>query len=1196
MRKLIFTLAITLATTAISRAQDFFNLTAAQVRIDSLLPSFSYTKDLGANYKDSVYDVRIDYPEFVVMTEADIRRYLAITTDTMGAMPRIDKHIGVSRRRGQLDVAFVPIVFREGKFRKLVSFKLTVTAKPAARRQAAAPGKAAGSRQDTDTPSGRYAANSVLQSGRWAKIRVSRSGIHSITDELIRQAGFTDAGKIRVYGYGGNLVPESLTGEYLKATDDLRQVPVCTVNGRRLFWADGPVSWSSDTERVRNPYSEYGYYFLTESDEPAATITEEEFMAAHYPTLYDYNTLYENDDYAWLSSGRNLYDKRTLAIGEPMDFKLTAKGQSTTGSIMVVMTAAGTGESQAEVSVNDSVVGKLSFRKQADYVTASAASGTYKVGNLKEVNKITVKQLSGQTMHPDHIVLHTDLPQAAPALSNAKFPVPEYVYRITNQNHHADKTADMVIIIPTSQKLRTQAERLKVLHEQHDKMTVSIVPADELFNEFSSGTPDASAFKRYMKMLYDREADIDKAPRYLVMFGDGAWDNRMVLPGWSRFSPDDFLLCYESENSFNHTTSYVSDDFFCLMDDEEKIEQASYGDNKVYLGKPDVAVGRFPVQTMQQATTMIDKIEAYMLNTNAGAWQNTIVMMGDDGDANTHMQDCESVASLIEANFPKTDVRRIMWDSYQSEASSTGTRYPDVETLVRRYRTDGALVMNYTGHGNAGMLSHEQVMKLDYFSEGISSRLPLWITAACDVTPFDGLDTNIGDEALFNPNGGAVAFYGTPRTVFSSSNRAMNRWLMRHLLNTENGRVPVGEAVRLAKNSLVTASESTDHSANKLQFTLLGDPALKLAIPLMNTVIEQINGTDVTGGQHVELKAGMEVTVSGKVEDPDGTHATDFNGFLTATVNDVKQRIVCRLNPSSAAETPFVFTQWGSTVFTGNDSVKGGRFAFKFIVPKDISYSDGNGRIQVYACSNDRKRTASGVSEAITLNGTASMPNDSVGPAIYCYLNSTAFTDGDNVNTTPYFVAEISDDNGINAAGSGIGHDLQLTIDGQLTKTYNLNDRFVFDFGSYKTGSVGFTIPELAEGRHKLQFRAWDILNNRSTAELTFNVVKGLQPNLYDVECTKNPAVTSTSFRIIHDRIGVRTDVVIDIFDMQGRQLWSHTESRIPTDNTINIDWDLTIDGGRRLGTGVYLYRTRISSEGSSQATKAKKLIVISNK
>jgi hypothetical protein len=273
--------------------------------------------------------------------------------------------------------------------------------------------------------------------------------------------------------------------------------------------------------------------------------------------------------------------------------------------------------------------------------------------------------------------------------------------------------------------------------------------------------------------------------------------------------------------------------------------------------------------------------------------------------------------------------------------------------------------------------------------------------------------------------------------------------------------------------------------------------------------------------------------------------------------------------------------------------VKAGEFSFTFAVPKDISYSDDNALINVYAVSSDKATEASGRSGSLVLNGKAEKTGSEAGPSIYCYLNSENFSNGDAVNQTPYFVAMLNDEDGINASGSGIGHDLQLIIDGQMTTTYSLNDYFQYDFGSYTKGQVSFSIPTLAYGQHKLQFRAWDVLNNSSTAELTFNVVKGLEPQLVSVECSPNPAKTHTTFRIIHDRTGSEMDVKLELFDTSGRHLWTHSENGIPTDQAYTLDWDLVTDGGRRLNTGLYLYRVSISSDGSSYSSKAQKLIIL---
>lgn len=1181
-------------------AQGFFNLTAGQVRIDSLLPCFTYIHELEGNYADSTYEVSIEYPEFIEMTNTDILRYKRITADSLPEMPVIYSGKSVSRKQGSLNVAFVPLVFRDGKFQKLVSFKLSVKARPAARRSAAAQSA------QRRLPSDRYAKNSVLSSGSWAKIRVAHNGLFQITDELIRQAGFSDQSKVKIYGYGGALQPESLTGDYLSETDDLKEVPTCWIGGKRLFYGQGPVSWTSAGDRVRNPYSNYGYYFLTESDSSPLIVDESTFINGFYPAGNDYNTLYEVDDYAWFKGGRNLYDAQTFTTGTSRDYTLTASGTPGSGSLKIVMTADGTNvASTAQISLNGTDIGTVTVSKVPAYSSANSAGKTFTVSNIAQTNTITIRQTSGSTMRLDYIAMHCDAPRASSYVYDGNADVPEFVYRITNQNHHADTPVDMIILLPTTQKLRAQAERLKTLHEQSDGMSVRIVPVDELYNEFSSGTPDATAYRRYLKMLYDRAVTDAEIPKYLLLFGDGAWDNRMLSPLWQGLSPDDFILCFESENSFSETDCYVSDDFFCMLDDEETIQQArgNGSTSTVYLGKADVAVGRLPVRTETEAQAVVDKIISYAGNQNAGAWQNTIVMMGDDGNNNIHMEAADDVGKLIEEKFPSFEVKRIMWDAYTRTTSTTGNTYPDVERIIKQYMTNGALIMNYNGHGAPTQISHEKAVMLTDFRDNVSANLPLWVTASCDIMPFDGQEDNIGETAMFNSKGGAVAFFGTTRTVYSGYNEKMNLAFTEYVLNTEGGQNSIGEAVRLAKNSLVDLyitdphKVAGDNTTNKLQYSLLGDPALKLAIPKLDAVIEYINDIPADGTEEIHLKAGMQVTVKGHVEE-NGQKATGFNGQITTSVRDAKQTVECRLNDTSddGAKTKFTYTDRPSTIFKGNDNIENGEFSFSFIVPKDISYSDETGQIIVYAMTSDKQKTASGSNDKFVLNGSVDFSRDSIGPSIYCYLNSTSFSNGDNVNTTPYFVAELNDDYGINSAGSGIGHDLLLTIDGDMSKTYVLNDYFEFDFGTYKSGKLGFSIPQLEPGQHKLLFRAWDVLNYSSTAELTFNVVEGFSPNIIDVDCSPNPATTYTKFRIVHDRIGSDVGAVLDIYDMSGRYLWSQSESAVPSDNTMTFDWDLTTGNGGKLGTGVYIYRIRLNCEGGSYVSKAKKLIILSNK
>lgn len=1173
MRKVILSLWL-LCCCLTAGAQRFFNLTAPQVKVDSVLPIVTYAIPLFDNYADSTYTVSIEYPEFIPMSGLDVKNYQAITKDPLPRLPKVSQQISVSRKKSTLEVSLVPLVYRNKKYQKLVSFMLKVKSKAVSSRRV----------QKRAADGSRYAAHSVLQDGTWVKIRVPQTGIYQLSTDFLQKAGFSHTNKVKVYGYGGALQPAKLTANYLSATDDLQEVPTCTVGGRRLFHAVGPVNWNDLHQRIRNPYSDYGYYFLTESDGEPLSISEEEFLATYYPLGNDYNTLHEVDDYAWFQGGRNLYDATRLTT---CDYTLKSSGSSPKGTVTVAVSA--DQATTVSVSLNGTPIGSLTVPGRGSYDAMRTTTRTFAVDNLQASNKVGLQSAnSAATVRLDYISLYCESPMPAPDLSSGSFHTPETVGIIANQDHHADEAVDMVIIIPASGKLAQQAERLKAIHETKDNMRVRIILADELYNEFSSGTPDANAYRRYLKMLYDRAETEADMPRYLVLFGDGAWDNRMLSPAWQYEDPDDFLLCYESENSYSSTDCYVTDDYFCLLDDDE-------GDNLLRTDKPDVAVGRFPVRTAEQAKVMVDKIEKYLQNDQAGAWQNTICVLGDDGNENQHMKDAQAVASLIEEQQPSLQVKRVMWDAYPRTSTSTGNRYPDITRLLKQQLTSGALLVNYSGHGAPGSLSHEYVLTLHDFESAVSSRLPLWVTASCDIMPFDGQEENIGETAVLNEKGGAIAFFGTTRTVYQSYNRVMNLAFTRHLLGSSTERVAVGEAIRLAKNELIQTG--SDQTANKLQYTLLGDPALRLAIPTVPVVIDSINHQKLVSlSEPLKIGAGSTVHVAGHIDNGAGEVDEAFNGEMTAIVRDAAEEVVCRLNDPSEAETAFTYTDRNKTLFQGSDNVSQGKFAFSFVVPRDISYAGATGLINVYAVNETKDVEANGYTNQILFGGPGGESSDHEGPSVFCYLNSSSFVDGGTVNTTPYFFAEISDPSGINSSGNGIGHDLQLIIDGELARTYALNDYFQYDFGTYTKGSVGFSIPELSEGPHRLQFRAWDVLNNSTLSELNFKVSKSASPNFIDVECTHNPATTTTGIRIIHDHVGSNMDVILDIFDMAGHHLWQHQEHGTPYDNTYTINWDLCVDGGRRLHTGVYLYRVRISSQGSSQTSKAKKIIIISNK
>lgn len=1178
-----------------AQTQRFFNLTVEDIAIDSMLPEFKYSIPLGKNYRDSTYELEIRYPEFIDMSDADTALYNKVSGAPLPELPEIHKQIVVDRKSGSLEFTLTPIVERNGKKEFLVSFMIALTSKPkqalakaGARRMAAARTKT----DDSSSDAGRYAEHSVLASGRWVKISVPEDGIYQLTDALIRKCGFSDPSKVRIFGYGGHLKDETLNDEDLRRYDDVPEVPTCTVNGKRLFYGRGPVSWSSATARVRtrNPYSSLGYYFLSDVEGTPLTVDSTTFMTDEYVRDNDYHSLHEVDNFAWYQGGRNLVEYEPIASGSPKVYTFKNTGKATRATVAMTVTA-GTASSFS-VSFNGKPLNPSQSTYSItipDHYTGNETSIIQAVDSLTDNDSITVTCLSGGPLRLDYICMTYNEPRPLPDLASATFPVPTYVYGITNQDHHADGNVDMVIIIPTSQKLLAQAQRLAEYHEKYDGMTVRIVPADELYNEFSSGTPDAGAYRRYLKMMYDRATTDEEMPKSLLLFGDCLWDNRMLTSNTKSLDADDYLLCYESENSYSDIYCYVDDGWFTLLDDGEGGSNYSI----THTDKEDMGVGRFPVTDESEAKILVDKVINYKTNRNAGGWQNVIMFLGQDGNNNLHMTDADQAAEQTSAAHPGYTIKKVYWDAYQHYTTSTGTTYPEVRSALNKQIADGALIFDFAGHGAPTTLTGEGVADISDFAGYTNTNLPLWVTASCDIMPFDGTQANIGETAMLNSHGGSVAFYGTARTVYAQDNTPLNIAFMGYVLNIVDGKpITLGEAQRLTKNKMITGRQ--DLSQNKLQYALLGDPAMSLNLPTQTVVIDSINGISTTADEKPLLKAGSVCRVKGHIED-NGQMNGSFNGLLSATVRDTRELITCKRNFPAEADEAFQFYDRTKTLYNGSDSVRNGMFSLTFAVPMDINYSEGTGLMNLYAVSNDRSVIANGYSEDFQINGSDSIANDSIGPSIYCYLNSPSFVNGGDVNSTPYFVANITDRNGINASGTGIGHDLQLIIDGDMTRTYNLNDNFTFDFGSYTSGTTFYSIPELEEGHHQLLFRAWDILNNPNTATLDFNVVKGIGPEITNVNVTNNPASTTTTFIVQHNFAGSNVDVVIDVFDMSGRILWQSATSGVSTGNTYTVDWDLTTNDGARLSTGVYLYRVRIASNGSKKASKAKKLIVLSN-
>lgn len=1119
-------------------AQEFVNLNDDDLRVVDALPVYNYYRDLGTAYADSVYEVSIDYPEFADLTRDEVSSLQRVLNEPLPSMPAVRQAMQMERHNGTLRLSLVPLVFRDGKYQKLVSFKLNVK------------GRAVKSnvRAGVISADKRYAKHSVLSDGKWAKIRIPESGFYELTPELLQQAGFGDPEKVKVYGYGGARQPEKISASYVADNDDLSELPTTVINGRRIFYGVGPVNWASEgvETRDRNNYSTHGYYFLTENDEEAVVYDSLRFTETYYPLPNDYHQLYEVENFSWYKGGRNLYDAETFVAGTERSYQLPSTGKS--GMLTVLMSY--NFYSDMLVLVNGKEVGHIlidntTTRPQGGqpgvnkvdtnrYSTAVVDKWTFPVDDiLTDTTTVTLRELWGHEMHLDYISLRNFEPRPLVDLATVALPQPEFVGMVPNQDRHADEQADLVIIVPSSRMFLGEAERLAQMHEEQDGMRVNIVVADELFNEFSSGTPDANAYRRYMKMLYDRAEREEDEPHYLLLFGDCAWDNRMILSDWQNENPEDFLLSYESENSTSETECYTSDDYFCMLDDNEG------GDMLNNLS--DAAVGRIPARTVEEAQIMVDKTIRYRLNEDAGDWQNTVCFMADDGNANLHMEDVESVIDSVGIVKLPYRLNKIYWDAYPIEASSSGNGIPDARQLVLNQMRSGALIMNYTGHGNAGGLSHESVLVREDFADETPGGLPLWFMAACDIMPFNTQEANLGETAVFNKHGGAIAVVSTTHTVYAQLNRVINKHYMRYLLGSAKDDptcYSLGEALRKAKISYFyerrTGGTLESTKPNHRQYSLLGDPALYLKTPSLPIAIDRLNGIDVNEGTQ-RLAAGSVVTVEGHIVDH-----PEFTGQASLTVCDVEEYVTGRNNQQETAAQhrwkPFSWWQRSTVLYNGSDSVVNGQFKFTFAVPKDITYSDDNAMLYVHAVNDDKTLMAHGDFSNFSMGSGDEPLLADEGPEIYCYLDNALFQNGDLVGESPYFYAEVYDPDGINVSGSGIGHDMELIIDGKISTTYNLNPYFEYLFGDYRRGTVGYQIPALTPGEHVLLYRVWDVLNNSSFVRLSFVVDDGS-----GLQQPESSGITTVTTPTASER---------EVYNVKGQSV------------------------SRQQGRGVYLYRT----------------------
>ncbi|MFN0215626.1 MAG: type IX secretion system sortase PorU [Saprospiraceae bacterium] len=749
----------------------------------------------------------------------------------------------------------------------------------------------------------------------------------------------------------------------------------------------------------------------------------------------------------------------------------------------------------------------------------------------------------------------------------ASLPKPEKVAgKIANQNLHGLENIDFAIIYHPD--FQVEASRFAEHRRTYSGLDVAAVDVNQLYNEFSSGAKDPSAIRDFARMLLDRNPNKFK---FLLLFGDASFD-----PKNNTSSEDnkDFIPAFETAESFSPIDAFPSDDFFALLSPDE---------SGSLTGALDIAVGRFVCKTAEEARALVDKIIAYDKDpATLGDWHLRTSYIADDEDGNAHINQADKLATEnIEAES-WFNINKIYFDAYQQIATSAGQRFPDAKAAINSEIFKGILVANYIGHGGPRGLSQERVVdNNDIAGWDNPNRYPLLITATCTFGGYDDYTTITGGEQAFlKINSGAIGLFTTVRSVYIAGNEDLTDAVQDYIFQRIDGKYrSIGDVLKDSKNAL------TSDVRNARRFTLLGDPSMQLALPEHRVRTTKINGHAVVLNQPDTIRALMPVEIEGVVTDIDGTLLNDFNGRVFVSVFDKAQTLqTLGQDPGSPVRN---FKVQRNILFKGSAQVINDTFRVNFVVPKDINYAYGKGKISYYA-ENGTPFDAAGGDENIVVGGNAGLVQDDTPPTVQAFLNTDAFAFGGITDNNPKVMVKCVDDYGMNVTGTSIGHDLTAVLDGNVLETLVLNEFYESAPGDARKGQAIYPLRNLSTGRHTLQVKGWDIANNPGEGYTEFVVAEDGKAALAHVLNYPNPFTTNTYFQFEHNLAGQILDVQVSIFSISGRlvktiqQTIANNDSyRISTD----VQWDGNDEYGDPLARGVYLYRVKVRGTDATGAS-----------
>lgn len=778
------------------------------------------------------------------------------------------------------------------------------------------------------------------------------------------------------------------------------------------------------------------------------------------------------------------------------------------------------------------------------------------------------------------------------AFNGSNFSTPQFEGKVKHQDLHGLGPATYLIV--TNPKFVQQANRLAQLHAANG-MSVHVVTTDQVYNEFSGGTQDPTAIRFFAKMFYDRyQGNPSQAVKYLLLFGDGTYDPL------DRVANNNYMVpVYETLNSESHTSSITSDDYFGLLDDNESF---------ITSDNLDIGVGRLIATTNDDAVNLVNKVELYMKGTSTaftsgsatcctsnkistqGDWRLRYVLIGDDEENGWFVErDLEPGAKYVDSTFPIMNAKKIYADAYPQVTTAGGERYPEVNEAIVRNLQSGALSTTYVGHGGIMGAAQERILTVDEVKNLTNiEHLTLFMSATCEFARIDDNEAvSIGEWMALSNKGGAIALMTTTRAVFFTVNDSITKGFYKFVFK----RNPNGEPKTFGDIVMETKNDVLGTSNNKRSFMLVGDPALKIALPYQKVVLDSINGDAITATQDT-LKALSKVRMTGHLEDQYGNTLTGFNGLVQPSIFDKPQN---RKTLGQDDTSPVIdYLEQDNILFHGESTVKNGKFDFQFIVPKDIDYSYGKGKANFYSW-DDANKTAGGYSKDFYIGGIDTNGlDDQTGPQIELYLNDMNFANGGMTNETPILIAKLFDDSGINTVGNGIGHDITVIIDNKTSNTIVLNDYYKADLNTYKSGKIQYQLDQLSTGRHTLTFKVWDVNNNSSSKTIEFTVHKKQDIAIDHVLNYPNPFTTHTEFYFEHNQVCSALQTQIQIYTVTGRLVKTiNKEVETRGFKADGIPWDGRDDFGDQLARGVYIYRITIKNPEGEKTQKLQKLYLL---